>query len=406
MKTLTSHKYITAIIAIAVFALIFNGCKKADLKAPTTNNDNGMSIAQIKENVAKQMAKEGGIPQIFTRNQKTTTKWVDQFRNPVTKEQMLANNFTSQCNYDLPALCNLVQYARVYRCASNTLGAAGYFLQFEYELSWNNNVVKTFAGNYTAGYADIVDNASGSIVQSLTMDATNSDVQIVEIGPDPNPSFPNNYIFRVKFVTTDFNTHLVPESYINSGNYAVNFSALFVTDCKTGGSPYSLWSVPVTSYGFTGASGNDPCKRNDKAWVATAPAASSIMYVTGYSAGGTLTCGFSGSFVATDLQEVQYNVDGGAWTNMDNYTATSTWQIYGSAFIRGSDFGRTVTLPSGTNHLVGLRYRNWKYINTSPWNIPTLAAGDCQSPRNLSLPTFTLPSQQEYSTWAYQYWPY
>jgi len=400
MKTIISFKYITAIIAIAVFALIFNGCKKADLKAPTTTNDNEMSIAQIKENVAKQMAKEGGIPQIFTRNQKTTTMWVDQFRKPVTKEQMQANNFTSQCNYDLPSYCNLVQYARVYRCASNTLGAAGYFLQFEYELSWNNNVVKTFAGNYTAGYADIVDNASGSIVQSLTIDASNNDVQIVEIGPDPNPSFPNNYIFRVKFVTTDNITHLVPTSYINSGNYSVNFSALFVTDCKTGGAPYSLWSVPVTSYGFTGASGNDPCQRNDKAWVMPAGPSSNRLFASGYNSGPGSSCGFGGSFVATDLQQIQYNVDGGGWTNMDNYIATSL-PIFGSPFVRAADASRTGILPSG-NHLIGVRYRNRKYIGTNPsgWPIPS-SANDCFSAGDNAANN---NSSSLYSTYAYSYW--
>jgi len=388
MKTLTSHKYITAIIAIAVFALVFNGCKKADLKAPTTNNDNGMSIAQIKENVAKQIAKEGGIPQIFTRKQAATTMWVDQNRKPVTRNQMQNNNFSSQCNYDLPAFCNLVQYARVYACADGT-HSSGYYLQFEFELSWNNNVIPYNAGlgQRTAGFVDIVDGSS-NIVQSLTFDNTNSDVQIVEIGSDPNIS--GNYIFRVKFVTTQFNTHVVSDTYINSGSYDVKFSALFVSDCATGGDPYSLWTNPVTSYGFTGASGDDPCERNEKAWVTTGPSSGGTMIVAGYNGGLTFTCGYGGSFVAPDLQQVQYNIDGGGWTDMDNYTANSGWQIFGSAFMRGSDFSVTGTLPTGS-HLLGLRYRNWKYIGSSPMNT--------------SLPT-TPVDQQFYSTWAYSYWPY
>jgi len=401
MKTLTSHKYITAIIAIAVFALVFNGCKKADLKAPTTNNDNGMSIAQIKENVAKQIAKEGGIPQIFTRKQAATTMWVDQNRKPVTRNQMQNNNFSSQCNYDLPAFCNLVQYARVYACADGT-HSSGYYLQFEFELSWNNNVIPYNAGlgQRTAGFVDIVDGSS-NIVQSLTFDNTNSDVQIVEIGSDPNIS--GNYIFRVKFVTTQFNTHVVSDTYINSGSYDVKFSALFVSDCATGGDPYSLWTNPVTSYGFTGASGDDPCERNDKAWVTTGPSSGGTMIVAGYNGGLTFTCGYGGSFVAPDLQQVQYNIDGGGWTDMDNYTANSGWQIFGSAFMRGSDFSVTGTLPTGS-HLLGLRYRNWKYIGSSPWNIPN-TTNDCTSPMNTSLPT-TPVDQQFYSTWAYSYWPY
>jgi len=347
-----------------------------------------MSIAQIKENVAKQIAKEGGIPQIFTRKQAATTMWVDQNRKPVTRNQMQNNNFSSQCNYDLPAFCNLVQYARVYACADGT-HSSGYYLQFEFELSWNNNVIPYNAGlgQRTAGFVDIVDGSS-NIVQSLTFDNTNSDVQIVEIGSDPNIS--GNYIFRVKFVTTQFNTHVVSDTYINSGSYDVKFSALFVSDCATGGDPYSLWTNPVTSYGFTGASGDDPCERNDKAWVTTGPSSGGTMIVAGYNGGLTFTCGYGGSFVAPDLQQVQYNIDGGGWTDMDNYTANSGWQIFGSAFMRGSDFSVTGTLPTGS-HLLGLRYRNWKYIGSSPMNT--------------SLPT-TPVDQQFYSTWAYSYWPY
>ncbi len=398
MKTIISIKNVTAVIAVAAFILFLNGCKKTDINDKTTSTLDEKIMSNIKANVAQQMAKEGGIPQIFTRKQPVTTYWADQFGKPVTKEQM-QNNFVSQCNYDLPAYCDLVQYARVYRCASTVYGAAGYFLQFEFEISWNNNIVKLgTGGNRTSGFADIID-AGGVTVQSLAFDDTNSDVQIVEIGQDPNPSYPNNYIFRVKFVTTDFNTHLVPELYINSGNHAVNFSAMFVTNCKSGGSPYSLRTLPVTTYGFTGASGNDPCKRNDKAWVTTGPSSGGTMIVTGYNP-GAVTCGYGGSFVAPDLQEVQYKIDAGSWQNVVNSTATGLG-IANSAFLRGGDFANVTGFPSGTPHMVIVRYRNWKYISTTPWNIPNIS-NDCRSYANTSLPS----SYQDYSTWAYQYWPY
>jgi len=388
-----------------VFVLFISSCRKADIKPnQTLNSDYAKDIAMNKASAANQIAKEGGIPQIFTRQQPVTTQWVDQNRNPVTREQMQSNNFVSQCSYNLPAYCNLVQYARVYRCASTSAGAAGYFLQFEYEISWDNNIINDDGGgNKTSGYVDIVD-GSNNIVQSLNFDYTNSDVQIVDMGPDPNPSFPNNEIFRVKFVTTDFIKQIVSDIYINSSTYAVKFSAMFVTDCVSGGSPYSLWMLPVTSYGFTGANGDDPCKRNDKAWVTTGPSSGGTMVVCGYSGGFTFTCGYGGSFVAPDLQQVQYNIDGGTWTDMDNYTATGL-PIANSAFVRAGDFCQVTGLPSGS-HLVGLRYRNWKYGGTTtPWNLPSTGAGDCHSPTNTSLPT-TPVDQQFYSTWAYQYWPY
>lgn len=396
MKTNTIKLAKPLLLVTAMLMIITYGCKKSDLKNTAPVDEKTLDI--LRADVAKQMEHVGGMPQEFTRNQKVTTQWVDQSRNPVTKEQMQNNNFTSQCNYDLPAYCDLVQYARVYRCGATGL-SAGYFLQFEYEISWNNNI--TNIGG-TAGYADIVD-GSNNTVQSLAFDYTNSDVEIVEIGPDPNPSFPNNYIFRVKFVTTDFSTHLVPEAYINSGSYDVKFSATFGTDCKAGGSPYSLWLLPVTTYGFTGSSGYDPCERNDKAYVSTAPGSSAIMTVAGYNAGGFVTCSFGGSFVAADLQEVQYDVDGGGWTNMDNFTATGLG-IANSAFVRGIDFCQTATLPSGTGHLVTLRYRNFRY-NTAPpsnWPLPTGLNTLCKTYANMSLPS----GQQDYSTWAYSYWAY
>jgi hypothetical protein len=397
MKTIASLKIIISLIAFVAFVLVLNSCKKTDFKNNTRIGEK--SLDMIRANVAKQMEHEGGIPQIFVRNQKVTTQWVDRFHNPVTNEQLQKNSFTSQCNYDLPAYCNLVQYARVYRCGSNS-GSAGYFLQFEYEISWNNNIIKDDGNsNLTSGYINIVDGSS-NIVQSLTLDYTNSDVQIVEIGPDPNPYFPNNYIFRVKFVTTDLSAHLVSDTYINSGSYAVKISAMFVSDCSSGGDPYSLWLVPVTAYGFTGASGDDPCDRHDKAWVDPAGPSSNILYASGYNSGINSSCGFGGSFTATDLQEIQYNVDGGTWTNMDNYIATSL-PIYGSPFVRAADASRTGTLPSG-DHLIGVRYRNWKYVLTNPsgWPIPDFN-DDCFSPGdNPSNNT----SSDPYSTYAYSYW--
>jgi len=377
--------------------IINYGCKKADSKNIVPPGEK--TIEMLRADVAKQMEHVGGVPQVFTRNQKVTTQWVDQYHNPVTKEQMQNNNFTSQCNYDLPAYCNLVQYARVYACGNS--GSGGYFLQFEYEISWNNNITK-IAG--TTGYAVIVD-GSNNTVQTLAFDTTNSDVEIVEIGPDPNPSYPNNYIFRVKFISTNFTTQSVPEAYINSGNYDVKFSATFGTDCKAGGNPYSLWLLPVTTYGFTGASGYSPCQRNDIAWVVSVPGpGSNLLIVSGYDGSFNTNCGFGGSFVATDLQEVEYNVDGGTWLPMNNYTATSSWPIYGSAFIRGTEFCKA-TIVSG-DHLVGLRYRNWKYVNTNPsgWPLPNPNSpyNDCFSPGDdPSNNTNSTP----YSTWAYKYLP-
>lgn len=145
--------------------LVLNGCKKIDISPNhVIIADDAQAIAKIKENVAKQMEIEGGIPQIFVRNEKVMTQWKDKLGNPVTKEQMQSNNITSVCNYDFPAYCNLIQYTRVFRCAGSGLGGPGYFLQFEYEISWNNNIVN--AG--TSGAIEIYD-SSNNYVSAITL---------------------------------------------------------------------------------------------------------------------------------------------------------------------------------------------------------------------------------------------
>lgn len=411
MRTIFNQITPILFIMATVFTFTYYGCKKADLKSDANSTTvDEKTMALIKSDVASQMAKEGGIPQIFTRNQPVKTMWVDKNGNPVTKEQMQNNNFTSACNYDLPAYCNLVQYSRVFRCAGSALGGPGYFLQFEYEISWNNNIVTTgYGGNKTTGTFDIISDVTGSSVYPIPkdMDVTNSDVRIVEIGQDPNQSYPNNYIFRVKFVTTDFNNFLVLPGYINGdvgGTYTVKLSALFATNCKNGGNPYSLYMLPVTTYGFTGASGNDPCQRNEKAWVTAAGlggTGTNQLTVTGYNS-LSLSCGYGSPFIQPHLQQVEYNVDGGAWqSTMSNTTASGTG-IDLTPYIRASDVATTPGLPNG-DHLIGVRYRNWKYIGTSPigWPVPSFT-NDCFSPGdNPSSNT----SSSTYSTYAYQYVP-
>lgn len=142
MKTIIKIRFITsALMAIAAFMLIVNGCKKADLKSPALSTDDVTAIAKMKNNVAQQIEKLGGIPQVFTRNQRVTTQWVDQFHNPVNPQQLQSNNFVSACNYDYPSSTSLVQYSRVYRCVSSLDDGPGYALQFEYAVTWNNNIV-------------------------------------------------------------------------------------------------------------------------------------------------------------------------------------------------------------------------------------------------------------------------
>lgn len=394
MKTILKPTLTLVYIFVACFTFFIFSCKKAEF-----NNDPKVdysTMEKAKAFIAKQMEKEGGIPEIFVRNQKVNTMWVNSQHKPLTQQQM-QSNFTSQCNYDLPAYCNLVQYSRVFRC-TNVDSLSGYLLQFEYELSWNNNVVQNDGfNNLTEGNIEIVSDVTNNIVQTLTL----TDVQIVDAGPDPNPSFPNNHIFKVKFFSSS--SQLVPRGYINgdvTGTYTVKLSANFVTDCKQGGGPYYLWLLPVTTYGYTGYSGNNPCKRNEKGWVTPAGSGgtdTNYLIIAGYNVLGWNTCGYNSNFIETDLQEVEYDVDGdNNWLPMINFTALSL-PITGKQYIRRDDFAKTGILPSG-DHVIGVRYRNWKYNSTQTgWPIPsTLIA--CHSIGD------TINTVNSYSTYAYEYW--
>lgn len=378
-------------VGLATFIIIFNSCKKADLQSPIDNVSDATNIARIKESVAKQVEENGGIPQIFTHKQHVLTQWVDKNRIPVTKEQ-IQNNFTSACNFDLPTQSDLVQYSRVYRCGSSGAGfPPGYLIQFEYLVSWNNNIVLDNGSNiYTSGFIDIVDGSS-NVVQSISLDYTNANVEIVEIGPDG--SHPGNYYFSVKFRSIN-NSDLVPAAYINDASYTVKVSAMFVTDCKTGGDPYSLFMLPASLFGFTGNSGDDPCERNEMAWPNFNSSTHKIE-ITGYNA-LSLSCGYGSPFIEPDLQQVQYSLDGGAtWVNCSNLTASNTYGIYNTSYIRKADVAYSPTITAGT-YDVTIRYRNWKYISSSPTNYPTPSGSDCHSVGD--------GSNTLESTYAYKYY--
>ena len=178
---------IYSIRTAAALILILNSCKKAEITRPQITDEE--LIAKSRANAAMQMAKEGGIPQIFTTKQKVKTQWVDQFGKPVNKEQMQQENFTSACNYSTPASCNLIQYSRVFQCAGSSLGGPGYLLQFEYEISWNSNIVYTGTGGaQTTGSISIISDATSNQVYTASLTAANSEVYITEIGQDPNNS--------------------------------------------------------------------------------------------------------------------------------------------------------------------------------------------------------------------------
>jgi len=399
MKTLTSHKYITAIIAIAVFALVFNGCKKADLKADT--NTTGSSDLERAKAHAQQVSKEwGGLPEVFPMQQKMDVYWVD--KNGVRKDPKVSVNSAGGCsNYDLPDYATLLQFQRTYFCGNASSPTPGYFIQFEYNVSWNKPVVPNNAstGTSTDGYISVYDDNGDVFVTDYTL--TGSEVVINDLGTDPNNSA--NHIYNVKFKKST----VIPTAYLNGDpilntTYTLRIGATFVTDCQL---YYSLYAVPVKSFGFVGGTGLHPCDRNDRPIFQEPfifPGQHKIG-IAGYDP--SFSCSeYGGSFIRTDLQQVQYSINGGAnWFNFPNPTGSTNNGIMNQGFIRNFDFAESVPIAPGT-YTVILRFKNWKYANgiPNPLITPPTAPPDCHSAGNPTLPT---QAQRDYAEWAYEYWP-
>ncbi len=393
MKTLTSLKYITAIIAIIIIAVIFNGCKKADLQPEPTYDNN--TISKVKANVANQIKEAGGIPIIFNVNKPVTTYWADKDGKEVTKDKLDLNNFTSTCDADYPAYTNLVQYTRTYRCLNSP---EGYEIQFEYELSWNKNVLN----KSTLGFIEIVNNSTGVTEATYTISGK-YDVIVTDKGPDSNPSFPNNEIFSVSFRSA-----AIPRDYINgdifANTYTVKVSATFGTDCSYS---YSLYSLPVGLFGFTTNTGLAPCDRNEKAWFQNSSLFNNKKIgVSGYDP--VFSCSnYGGSFVRTDLQEVGYWIIGlsTTWQKFSNATIPTSNNILANGFLQQTDFAESpvITVTTPTTYTVILRYRNWKYNGTppSPLVVPILSTA-C---RYMGIP-YTIPNnpvEEDYASYSYEY---
>ncbi len=271
------------------------------------------------------------------------------------------------CNFTTPAYCNLVQYARAYECGPNpgSFNNEAYYLQFTYQLSWDNAIYTKL----TKGYLKIYDVATNALVVDEIIGHYNK-IDVTDIGPDPINT--GNNIYRVVFTCPT----KISLPIVNGGTaYSVYTSALFSTTCSNG-TNYLVGSAAVTSAGFTGASGNDPCKRNEK--ILCLLATNGTTYAASVSvntvASSINTCIYNSTFIAPDVIEAQYSLNGGlSWlSNMTGYGNGGTGLIPYNAPTSTGFFMSGPTLPTGNYNLV-FRYRNWKYTNPNWYaNFPPL----------------------------------
>lgn len=333
----------------AVIAFTFIGCKKngTDNYSAKENDD---IVKLIKSELQKNIKEQGGTPLIIPLNIPVQTYLSDEKNNPVTYSSY---GVAAPCNFTTPAYCNLLQYARTYDCTATGTTDGGYYLQFTYRLSWDNSIYT----RASQGYLKIYDAATNALVVNDTIIHFN--IQVLNLGTDPANS--GNNIYEVTFR----DPKLIASGYINGGtSYSVYTSALFGTTCSNG-TNYFASSAAVTSSSFTGASGNDPCKRNEKTWFSNISSTQSG-YIAVYTSDQNNTCSaYNTTFIPPDVQEAEYSTDGGATFN--GFHNIYAGNFNNTKFLKSAalHIAESAYITPGTYNVV-IRYKNWKYTSSQP----------------------------------------
>jgi hypothetical protein len=364
------NKYVIKIAALAFsLALTLHSCKKDDLTIDVQKEVKQTQIEAAKKSVATQIEKLGGIPEIFTVNEKVLPQFSDMQGN-ILKELPSSNNLVSACAGDLPEYVTLTNYQRIYTCG------VGYRIKFAYEVSWNNNIVLTSpfnASNRTRGNIRIVSSSGATLYNNSTFDAV-----ITDFGDDPN--LPGNNIFYVEFTSST----LVPYEVFNNPGATLRLGGILASDCA------SLDNYPIALAGVNGCGvvipiNSDPCTRNDKAWFQQPGIfGSNVIGISGYDPLGT--CPTYAAGVAPSYQEVWYRLSNtAAWTKFSNHTSVYTigasptlgYPIFGSQFVTKTNFAKSLPIPAGTYN-IQIRYRNVKLNAAYALGVnPEFSANNC-----------------------------
>ncbi len=383
-----TFKRLSICIALMATTITFTfiGCKKNGSVAKEASLDKLNDYEKdIKAQIAVLPYWEKLPTKITNHSIAAKTFLADKNNKPLNQSES-ANTPAAPCNFTTPAYCNMAQYARAYDCSVSTPGSDGvYYIDFSYELSWDNAPVT----KGSKGYLKIYNTQTNAlVVDEIT---NNLSVTIKDRGADPFNS--GNNIYWVNFRIPN----AIARQYLENttGLYSLYTAALFATSC-TNGTNYLVGSTPITSNGFTGASANDPCTRNDKVLCLIAssgqpnPTYAPSIYLAGVNA-----CTYNSTFIKPDVIQGEYSLNGGL-TWFSNFTGGCN---NGSGFAKLNQLGlggfmSAPSLASGTFDLI-FRYRNWKYgdpvrntIACNPYfTIPSLTASpaDCTNQGNPSI---------------------
>lgn len=305
----------------------------------------GIDVDKAREYVRNQIDQTGGFVQTFEVNKRMPMAFIDMQGNRVYPPQLPGDTrkeLLSGCTFEYPDYIELIAYSRYYTCG------VGYKIQFNWIISWNNNVVianpyNTY--NKTTGTVRISIPGNSTAFNHVT-----EDVQIWDLGTDPDNSA--NKRFLVEMTSTE----LIPWDFIDYPDATLRIGATFASDCTTM-EFYPLIPMEPGIFGFEAPLNSDPCTRNDKAWFVPPGAASGSQFgVWGYDP--LSSCPSYDAGYGPDFQMVDYSLDGGVtWEGFKNTTATSYVNILNDRFVRKFDLALSKPLPSGTYSVI-IRYAN------------------------------------------------
>lgn len=337
---------ITSLILL-FFAIIINqGCKKTSLEEPKVDlNQNQDFLKSIRNDIEK-----NGLVQRVEVNQRITPMIVDENGNEISQSALA--NFTSTCMQDAPSITDLQYYEKGYQCNN------GYSIKWFYNISWNNNIV-AIANNPALKTRGIVRVSTPS--NSNAYNNTTFDVQIFDLGPNPDQvTYPGENIFSLSFTTST----IVPESILNTPGAVLRLGTTFYSDCSTNES----WGIALgNAYGPNGTVvlNSSPCQRSEKVFIRMPDAGAGAtnfrkLMFGGFDPLSLCSYQFSCDPRYPEYQEVQYTVDGGAWTHASNAETSPSW-INGTSFLTRLTINSFSQLISPGVHNFQVRTRNWKF---------------------------------------------
>ncbi|GGB04988.1 hypothetical protein [Puia dinghuensis] len=294
-----------SVLLLSGTALLFHSCKKQDQTPSQQDLD---QRAKEKALVSAMIAKKG-LTFFVPVNQRLEAYYVDQANHRIPKELLMKHStgvkgtasITSACDFSNTPVVTISSYAITTNCEQ------GFSITWNYTISTNNNIVAVNPTVTTAKSKGLLRIVNSSNSQIYTENDGLTTLQ--DMGPDN--SNPGYELFSVSFTSSNISI-----TDFASGN-SIKLGANLVTDCPD----VEPVSIAITTYGLNGSGGaaTNPCDRLDAIQIPSST--STPFHIYGEDPVGTCVSGF----IYPDLQEIQYSLNGGAWSSD---TTNTVWSYY------------------------------------------------------------------------------